>query len=593
MIQASQKNNYIFDSFPKYIPENKRDVKKTSKEEKIAFLSGKKILFGSTIASTILTAGILGLVFARGPHGTNRLSEIRDALNKEIQEASQNQINHLPSKIKFYCKKTVKKVIDLLQGASNFTAIKDYESNKLFRKNKFTRKFADKATSFFNKVADKTLGKKYNKAEININDLSSMISQYGIKELKSLNEVEKAKIISIKGIKKPLSEWIKILEEQTQRMGNNFEENFSKGARKLRDNKRAALLKDLPEKIRNRFFKNKRSIINIENYKTYATEDLSRAAREEIKHDIINAKKEITNDIPSISDEIKKQAGKISDIIKPEDNNARKIMQNLKREIESYRICSGENEDMARNKIVDNINSILEGISSVIKSGVEYSAQDKLNTEKTINAIRSTITSTNGQSTKGALEEIMTILKGLKNEKIISEESLKEYKKLANKISKGIKKATELEAGEYFLKKAELKVGSAPTDLLSILLPIGGGAISISKADNKDEKVSAVLTTCIPLVGTFATFIYGTTKMLSGAKNLMFSLISGAILSAIGEYSNKLYKKYRKSGSIEAVVKNEYDKLWSGFEAQINKFDENSKDKKLSGKISRVRNAAK
>ena len=145
---------------------------------------------------------------------------------------------------------------------------------------------------------------------------------------------------------------------------------------------------------------------------------------------------------------------------------------------------------------------------------------------------------------------------------------------MAKQITKGMKDATELEMGEYFLKQAELKVGSAPNDVISVLFPVGVGAAAIAKGDDKDEKISATLTTVIPLVGTFATFVYGTVKMLSGAKNLIFSGVSGLALSALGNYADKLYKKYKDSGSLTNVVKDEYNKLWTGLEPQMKQFDE-------------------
>ena len=113
------------------------------------------------------------------------------------------------------------------------------------------------------------------------------------------------------------------------------------------------------------------------------------------------------------------------------------------------------------------------------------------------------------------------------------------------------------------MKQAELEVGSAANDVLSILLPVGVGAYSIAKGDDKEERVSAVLTTCIPLVGTFATFVYGTAKMFSGAKNLIFSAVSGIALGKLGNYCDKLYKEYKSSGSVVQVAKDEYDKFWT------------------------------
>ncbi len=428
----------------------------------------KKILFGSTIASMILTAGIIGLVLAKGIHGKNNLTELKLKLSQELKNHEALGLKSLPDKIKYFRKKTVKKVIDIMQAASNFTAIKDRGADKVFRSNKFTGNFAQKCADFFKKITDKTLGKKYNKAEVSLKDLSSLLKQYKISNLEKLSESELSKQITIGNETKILSEWLKELRTKTTSLEELFDKNFSLGGRKARDVKRIKLLSDLPQKIDERFFKNIKNIFNRGNYRAYATEELSKPAQEALKEEILKAK----------------------------------------------------------------------------------------------------------EASTASLNEILSILKGLNGEKIVSDSSYKEYDKLAKKIAKGLKNATGLEIGDYFLKQAEIKVGSATTDVLSVLFPIGASAYAISKGNDKDEKISAVLTTCIPLVGTFAAFVYGTTKMLSGAKNLIFSLVSGGVLSILGNYSDKMYQKYKKAGSIENVVKDEYEKFWTGLETQIQKFEE-------------------
>lgn len=532
----------------------------------------KRILFGSTIASTIFTAGIFGLLLAKGIHG-GTLSVWGNKLAKDIQSSSAVKHQNFSSKSKYYAKKGAKKVIDGMQGVSNFTAIKDWLCDKLFRTNKVTTKFTEKTTSGFKKVVDKTLGKKYNKVEISLKDFSSLLREYKIQDLKSLSPSVKSEAVNIKGVTKTLGEWIEILEQQTQRLETTFDKNFSLGARIKRDANRSKLLNDLSQKIKNRFFKNKKSLFDIKNYKTYATEELSRPAQEKLKDEILAAKKELTNNIEYISEGIKTNLNSLLNNIKPDDSSSLKLLNLIKKKLELFKKCSGNNEAIVRENISKEITSMLKNLDNSL-SGKKYSVKEKEIIKGLINQTTESVTAAAGNHSKGALEEIMTILNGLKNSKYLTENAYKEYSKLSKKISTGLEKASDLEIGEYFLKQAELKVGSAPTDVLSVLFPIGASTYAIAKADNKDERVSAALTTCIPLVGTFAAFVYGTTKMLSGAKNLIFSLCSGALLGIIGDYCDKLYKK---SGSIEGVVKEEYNKLWTGLETQMQKFEESKK----------------
>ena len=47
---------------------------------------------------------------------------------------------------------------------------------------------------------------------------------------------------------------------------------------------------------------------------------------------------------------------------------------------------------------------------------------------------------------------------------------------------------------------------------------------------------------------------------------------------------NNLYKKYKDSGSVKQVVKDEADKIWTGLEPQIKQFDEPNDSKKAENK---------
>lgn len=588
MIKYNQtQQNNIFSLFPKYDLEQassvnkanvsniKSDIKNPSDELVVKNSDTKKtgkakrILFGSTLASTILTAGVISLFFAKGFHGSSlsKLSGFREKLAQEIQ--NQNAATKdIAANTTYYARKGAKKTIDTMQATSNFTAIKDWLADKAFRTNRATTKFADKSTSLFKKIVDKTLGKKYDKVEIKVKDLTSLLKYYNADSIANLSAQDRLQEITIKGKTKTLEEWSKILASQTKRLETNFDKNFSLGARRLRDKKRSGLLADLPEKIRERFFKDKNSLFNPEAYKTYATEDLTKAAREELREEILRARKQVTNNIPTIHDDIKTALNSFSQTIKPNDESARDAVQMLKKQLELFKTCSGKNEAVEREKISKEISNIVETLTGAIKKSSIYSGAEQEEMLKNLSSIQDTVLST-GIGSKGALEEIMTIIKGLNTtnlqssgKKIITDSHFKELSKLSSKITTGLEKATELETGEYFLKQAELKVGSAPTDVLSVLFPIGVGAYSIAKGDDKDEKISATLTTCVPLVGTFATFVYGTTKMFSGAKNLAFSFVSGLVLGKLGNYCDKLYKKYKDSGSVVDVVKNEYDNFW-------------------------------
>lgn len=581
-----QTSNNIFSLFPQYSLEQANVVQKpvskvsvnSSEEEKKDSIEltkkksskAKKIIFGSTLASTIITAGIVSMFFAKGFHGSSlkKLTRFKEKLAREISESSSNKAEGITQKAVLYTKKGTQKAIDGLEATSNFAAIKDWTCDRILRLNKATAKFADKSKSLFKKIVDKTLGKKYDKVEVKVKDLTSLLKHYNITNLENLDEAQKIMPVTIKGETKTLAEWVEKLAQETKRLESAYDDGFSLGARKLRGQKRTKLLSGISDKIKEKLFGTKGNKVDTNNYRTYVTQDVSSAAQQELREEILRARKKVTNNIPSIYDDIKGKVNQFSNSIKFQDTDSLEFITKLNQQLDAFKKCSGASEAASRRKIVEEISSSVDDFIELIKKS-DYTDIEKANLFEILNSIKTSAKSSSGKS-KGALEEIMTILKGLNSEtlqgtstKIISDAEFKDFSKLSSKISKGLDSATELEMGEYFLKHAELEVGSAATDVLSLLFPIGAGAIAIAKGDDKEEKVSATLTTCIPLAGSFATFIYGTTKMFSGAKNLMFSLVSGIALGKLGNYCDKLYKKYKESGSVAKVAKEEYDNFWT------------------------------
>ena len=111
------------------------------------------------------------------------------------------------------------------------------------------------------------------------------------------------------------------------------------------------------------------------------------------------------------------------------------------------------------------------------------------------------------------------------------------------KAVKSLDKSIDTESVQYFDKVRDLVVGSAPTDVLSILGTGGVIAAGLHKAKDKDEKVSISLKYGIPAIGAVATSVYCTASLLSGSKSLIFGLLSGWAFNKIGVVVDDWRKK--------------------------------------------------
>lgn len=140
--------------------------------------------------------------------------------------------------------------------------------------------------------------------------------------------------------------------------------------------------------------------------------------------------------------------------------------------------------------------------------------------------------------------------------KVITDKILKEYENILSpnelsKVKRGLKSALksldssiEVETGKYFDKARDMKLGSAPTDVLSILSGLGSVGWFAAQSKDKDERISAVLKYGVPAVGTIATSLYCNAKLITGGKGIIFSALSGLMMNKIGGAIDDLRKKY-------------------------------------------------
>ena len=95
-------------------------------------------------------------------------------------------------------------------------------------------------------------------------------------------------------------------------------------------------------------------------------------------------------------------------------------------------------------------------------------------------------------------------------------------------------KALKTETVDFFDKVRDLVLGSAPTDVLSLLASGGMIAYGLGDAHDKDERISVMLTAGIPILGSIGTTIICTTKLISGGISLALGAITGIGFAKVG-----------------------------------------------------------
>ena len=135
----------------------------------------------------------------------------------------------------------------------------------------------------------------------------------------------------------------------------------------------------------------------------------------------------------------------------------------------------------------------------------------------------------NKEGTKGTYNEIVELLS-----QNISKEEADIIKNTVNKTEKSLRNANISECSEYFDKKRDLVLGSAPTDVVSAAILLCGSGVAIAAADNRDERISETITNTIPIIAGVGTSTALTSMLVSGSKGLIIGGLAGGIMSLIG-----------------------------------------------------------
>ena len=126
----------------------------------------------------------------------------------------------------------------------------------------------------------------------------------------------------------------------------------------------------------------------------------------------------------------------------------------------------------------------------------------------------------------------------------MSREDYNKLKETSARTVKYIDDAITKETDSFFDMMRDLKMGSAPTDILSILAAIGAIGIGLSKAENKDQQNTVLLKAGIPAVGAIATSLYFSASLVSGGRAMLYGAISGMLISKAGSMLDDYRKKH-------------------------------------------------
>lgn len=493
----------------RYILLQQEDKKNhSSKTGKIIVISALGVAF-ATIA---LLKGGFSKTFAK------YLNNLKTALeNKEFSEGKLSGFYR-------YCLSKVNLFLDKAQSINNLTSLKDILFQKfMWGKNgnrKFTKKIHQGITTLFNRIGRNTVNSSY----AGTNKKFASLNEYILNLNRKISD------------KNPSDERVaSILQNINSRLKNvniNYEKGFGINARNNRLKQIRETADGLYDYFWNVSFKDIKNFKSKNMYQSFIADDYILPAKMKMAREVGELRTTVTHDITDNFNAVTGLLDRLQKCVNPYDAEINKIMASLRKNMSKYKHLSGNGEAAQRVALNKEIIESLNGLKSIFANSNSPSKDVILKSAEDIEKIISS-------SSKGELQEILILYK-----QVLPRE---EYIKVKNKIQSAVKsldKSIETETTRYFEKARDLRLGSAPTDIITILTAGGTVGWYIQKSKNKDEKISASLKYGIPAIGTVATALYCMARLVSGVKSMALGMVSGFLINKLGVYVDNTRKKY-------------------------------------------------
>ena len=489
---------------------------------------------GKTIAISALSVGAVILFLMRGLPKNSYKNLERWAQKLEAKLYTQRQNGQVGKLEEFYTF-TLNKLTSFMAKAksiNNFVSIKDISFEKLMSKNKYTKKIHRKITSIYEKIGRRTVDKSYEKAKSKMYGMFQTFEDFDDKIL--LNTRNGQELVEGKAVKK----WLDDIENLKTKIRRTWNSNFGQRSRNQRYEDMQKAVKTLSDDVWEATIGNLDNFGKKNVYESFIAEEMLAGKKLKLINEAKNPRYIITRDIDDIYNSSIDVVKNITSFVNPKDKASRELIKNLRLKLEDYKKLAGYSEAKKRTELNKEIQNILKKLSNSIcenKKIYKYDTETVHQLSSQIQGIQDIM----GDSGKGSIQEILTIYK-----KLMPREDYLKLKESANKTVKYMDSAITKETDNFFDMMRDLKMGSAPTDILSILAAIGAIGLGLSKSENKDQQYSVLLKAGIPAVGAIATSLYFSASLVSGGRAMLYGGISGLLISKAGSMLDEYRKKH-------------------------------------------------
>ena len=464
---------------------------------------------------------------------SKKFDKFKQHLEKKIEKEATNSKTAI-----FY--RTVLKVSNSIaekcQGVNNVISFKDILfKRRVSDKVPILKKACDGISKWFDDIGKFTVRSSYKSSQKSFEKLDDVFFNFEHQlSVKRPNEV-----VTINGVTKTVAGWTKQLAGMRQKVATQYAESFSVGKVNERFAQVNKIMDPLEDYIWNASFGDKKNFVKKDTYFTFVADKFLAVDKAKYVRGINDLRSQISY---NLADRIKAMRNLLSmnkKLINPKDSVSEGIYRNLSKQLTELGNLEKTSPQYGKlqKEILENMDAFKR---SLIYGKDKFKYDDS--TFEALNEQQRIIKEILFSEKKGTLDEMLEIYK-----KLLDKDDFAKLSKTVNSSVQTLDKGINNEAVEYFDKLRDLRLGSAPTDILTILFGFGSLGIGLARADDKDTQTSIALKYGIPAIGGMLTSLVMTSMLISGTKSLFWGMgVSTFVMNKLGTYADKKRKKYQE-----------------------------------------------
>lgn len=473
------------------------------------------------IGSSALLVGGGVMVLMRGlPKNTEKhLETLKKFLEKKLEKSKWKGSDSL-SEFWVYSIRKVENFKKKSQSINNFTTLKDILFKNIMSHTKFTAKIHKGISDYFERLARKTVvssytktAQKFNKMDQSFNKLDQIILRNNPDE-----------IIQYGGKNYTKKELVELAQNYRKNVQNSVTDFISPNAllgryKNIKDST-SALYSRIWEQAKDGFWSKENIFGRKEMWQTYMADAQITGNKKTLADKVSVIRNKISYTDKDKTAIISGYLKTIKNLIAPSDREGLNIIKKLEWFLDNPEGLSTNSEQF--------INTLKTLKNRPIEKGMDEITRQQLKLrEKNIDLITELL---EGEH-KGELQEMLAIYRKIAPYELAQSKAENSLRKAVSSFDKSLKTETI----DFFDKVRDLQLGSAPTDILSIIASGGMIGYGLCEASDLDERTSVMLTAGIPILGTIGTTIVCTTKLITGVVSLAIGSAVGAVLKVVGE----------------------------------------------------------